>query len=650
MVEQWSSKSHTWVRFLLLLSIKNLFYKKIKNFVNPLNFFKIINVKTRKPALFLTGKTRKYSIEKENFTFSKSALEQFFFKNENSKPPYSLFFKKNIKSKKKYFCENIFLFYNFTPLTDYFLKFYNFFLVNNFLFNATLINFFKSSNFKKTDSNVVKSLFKKKKWNFDFKKKKEIFSDLIFFNKKKTPSSFFSKFLLKTIRNVARKTSYLLFFLSKNFFNNKSSLNTYFKKYQTLAFQLDRRETLSTKLLKVSKMSKKLDKFQFIIPKSANTTKKHTKYEFDVLAKMLKFSSMSNQLDNFFFHKFYSKKNNNYFFLNRNKSYKYCSKFFKNPPLILKKNTHARFLSAVSSVLSKINRSVVKKKNYKLMTYGENSNLFKNCNHFFKKFNIFNFFFFFEKPFFFKIIICDYSLDSYKNIFNFSNFFFKKQYKTFFFQNQNILLHNNLLPSSSFFYIYKKKILKLFQYDKFSPVTAPFCINSIIRFFEHCSGKSVIFKINLHLNRLLSYYEKSQCFNWSLKVKVFRKMLGPRLFLAESLEILYLTFKLKDPFFLSNWLLGMLKKISFWKYRLFFRYLKYVLRFFFFPIFKELDVKGIKFQLKGKISVAGNARTRTLLQKTGVTGHSSFNNKIVSELSLVPSFTGVMGLRVWIFF
>lgn len=29
-------------------------------------------------------------------------------------------------------------------------------------------------------------------------------------------------------------------------------------------------------------------------------------------------------------------------------------------------------------------------------------------------------------------------------------------------------------------------------------------------------------------------------------------MLGPRLFLAESLEILYLAFKLKDPFFLSN--------------------------------------------------------------------------------------------------
>jgi hypothetical protein len=127
-------------------------------------------------------------------------------------------------------------------------------------------------------------------------------------------------------------------------------------------------------------------------------------------------------------------------------------------------------------------------------------------------------------------------------------------------------------------------------------------------------------------------------------------MLGPRLFLAESLEIIYLSFKLRDPFLLSNWLINMLKKVSFWKYRLFFRYLKYVLRFFFTPIFKELKINGIKFKLKGKISVAGNGRTRTLLQRTGRTGHSTFANRVLSNLSLVRTFTGVLGLKVWIFF
>jgi hypothetical protein len=70
------------------------------------------------------------------------------------------------------------------------------------------------------------------------------------------------------------------------------------------------------------------------------------------------------------------------------------------------------------------------------------------------------------------------------------------------------------------------------------------------------------------------------------------------------------------------------------------------LRYFFTPIFKELNLKGVKFRLKGKISVAGNARTRTLLQRTGITGHATFNNKILSNTVLIRSFTGVMGLKV----
>jgi ribosomal protein S3 len=56
-------------------------------------------------------------------------------------------------------------------------------------------------------------------------------------------------------------------------------------------------------------------------------------------------------------------------------------------------------------------------------------------------------------------------------------------------------------------------------------------------------------------------------------------------------------------------------------------------------------MKGLKFQLKGKISVAGNARTRTLLQTTGSTSHATYNNKILYTLNLVRTFTGVMGFK-----
>jgi hypothetical protein len=101
---------------------------------------------------------------------------------------------------------------------------------------------------------------------------------------------------------------------------------------------------------------------------------------------------------------------------------------------------------------------------------------------------------------------------------------------------------------------------------------------------------------------------------------------------------------------LSNWMLQMFYKISFWKYKLFFRFFQYILRYFFSAFFIDLKINGLKFQLKGKISVAGNARTRTVLTKIGVVGHSSFKNKILYDLKLIRTFTGVIGFKTWLFF
>jgi len=51
-------------------------------------------------------------------------------------------------------------------------------------------------------------------------------------------------------------------------------------------------------------------------------------------------------------------------------------------------------------------------------------------------------------------------------------------------------------------------------------------------------------------------------------------------------------------------------------------------------------------QLRGKISVSGNGRKRKVLHRIGRTGHATFDNKIVTTLSLVRTFTGVQGLKV----
>jgi hypothetical protein len=79
----------------------------------------------------------------------------------------------------------------------------------------------------------------------------------------------------------------------------------------------------------------------------------------------------------------------------------------------------------------------------------------------------------------------------------------------------------------------------------------------------------------------------------------------------------------------------MLDKISFYKFKFFLRYIKYVVRVFFLSRFNELDFLGIKMQLKGKVSVAGNARTRTVLQTVGKVGQSTFNNKVLYDMRTI---------------
>jgi hypothetical protein len=254
---------------------------------------------------------------------------------------------------------------------------------------------------------------------------------------------------------------------------------------------------------------------------------------------------------------------------------------------------------------------------------------------------------------FFKFFFSIYDNNVNKNI-NFFNFF-ESSITTFtsnflFFSLHKKFKTTNILPFDNFSFLIKKYVIKSFNFQKFPYDSSPWHCNTIIKFLEFVSGKKVYINYFTFINNTLTFYEKSRCELWSQKIKNFRKILGPRLFLNESLQILYISLKLKDPYFLANWIQNMLYKISFWKHKLLFRYLQYVLRYFFWPVFKELTMKGLKFQLKGKISVAGNARTRTITNKIGASSHATFNNKILSNLNLIKTFTGVLGFKTWLIF
>ena len=137
---------------------------------------------------------------------------------------------------------------------------------------------------------------------------------------------------------------------------------------------------------------------------------------------------------------------------------------------------------------------------------------------------------------------------------------------------------------------------------------------------------------------------------WIPRLGSYERKLGHRFFLEEAIHIMHLSFRLHDATLMSSWLKAIIKRISFWKTRSIFRFLKYLFNNYVRHYLGYMGIKGLKIRLKGKISAAGNSRKRNILFRSGVSSYSAVNLKCVSDFSTIGTFTGVMGFQVWLFY
>lgn len=206
------------------------------------------------------------------------------------------------------------------------------------------------------------------------------------------------------------------------------------------------------------------------------------------------------------------------------------------------------------------------------------------------------------------------------------------------------------MPSKLFKSILTKKILATQTNSFLNMHAVPWVHTSLIRFMESCSGKKVFIQFysfitqNVDPSYLIIYRR------WMPRMKYYEQRLGHKFFLGEALSIIHLSFTLHDPKLLISWFSAIIKRISFWKTRLVFRFFRYLIQNYFSKIFSQLNVKGIKVKLKGKISVSGNSRKRTILYRSGSTSHSTTSLRVLHESTLINTFTGVMGFQMWIFY
>ena len=231
---------------------------------------------------------------------------------------------------------------------------------------------------------------------------------------------------------------------------------------------------------------------------------------------------------------------------------------------------------------------------------------------------------------------------SIHNIF-YKNYFFKKLDPTF-------LKTTNLVPSSSFNARFSKTLVLVKSNSFFKENITPWVFNTLIRFMEFSSGKKCFLQVNPFMNQAINTEFVILYKRWLPRFFAFEKRLGHRFFLEEAFHIIHMSFNLHDIKMISTWLKAIIKRISFWKTRFIFRFIKYIFNNYLIFIFDKIGIKGFKVKLKGKISVAGNSRKRTILYRVGKTSHATCSLKVMHNFSTIVTFTGVMGFQVWIFY
>ena len=74
--------------------------------------------------------------------------------------------------------------------------------------------------------------------------------------------------------------------------------------------------------------------------------------------------------------------------------------------------------------------------------------------------------------------------------------------------------------------------------------------------------------------------------------------------------------------------------------------MKYTFKLFAVTAFPTYKIIGFKLLLKGKVNVAGNARTRKVTFTVGTVTNTTVAVKPFFKQTTVPTYTGVLGLKI----
>jgi len=103
---------------------------------------------------------------------------------------------------------------------------------------------------------------------------------------------------------------------------------------------------------------------------------------------------------------------------------------------------------------------------------------------------------------------------------------------------------------------------------------------------------------------------------------------------------------IKDPKFFLVWLCRSITKLNIKKHKQVLKLLSYLFTDEINLFLTSNLIKGVKFDIRGKVGVTGDAKKRHVLLTSGYTGFSRKNYKLEYQQGVVYTDTGVMGLTL----
>lgn len=165
-----------------------------------------------------------------------------------------------------------------------------------------------------------------------------------------------------------------------------------------------------------------------------------------------------------------------------------------------------------------------------------------------------------------------------------------------------------------------------------------------------------LFKIRIHLSfKKLWFIPNSleNLYNYDFivyTIKKHSKKLKNIKFIQTFVKVLWVAMKIKDSKFFLSWLIYR-AELMFFKLHKFIPYLlNIVFKYFSKVFFLKTNTKGVFFSMRGKISLAGDSKKKTIFVKYGKhsTSQKNLNLNIVHDQ--IKTETGVLGVTLGLFF